>query len=180
MDKPLVPTVAGWLGLVVSDISLMWLPFIGVPVGLFMLYGIWRETKKRPRATAPISKPVGPIRIVGSERDSQIYRPGQMDLQLRIAVKFENSDPPRRIIRRFNAFMVSTGGSRQRLNTPDVRSVASPNPGKLSLEHGIPADQGISPLHYIDFYVPQLDEPSGETFQIEAEIMIAGLVIFPR
>jgi hypothetical protein len=56
-SEPLIPTIAGWFGVPgMSDMSLSWLQFVGVPIGLIFLYLIWRETKRR----APVAPSVTP------------------------------------------------------------------------------------------------------------------------
>jgi hypothetical protein len=56
VDKPIVPTVAGWFGVTISSLSLLgWVPTL---VGLVLLAMVWVQTRERPAAPPPPWVPI--------------------------------------------------------------------------------------------------------------------------
>jgi hypothetical protein len=108
---------------------------------IFIMIRAYYDAQKVAPASTTTDPP--PLRMVGSAENSRISRIGQTDLELFIAVKFENAEPATKIVRRFNAFMVSEG-SRLPIQVKGVRSTA-PRSGnsRVSMDSGLLVEQGI-------------------------------------
>jgi hypothetical protein len=171
-SDPLVPTIAHWLGKSgVTDISLAWLPWVGVPVGLLMSFAIWREAKKE---VTPYTQSFGktedsPLCMIGIREQCQITVWTNRELQVAFAVKFENADPTPRFIRRFNAYLID-GKSREKIDRPIRVAQMSPPVKQIDLQAGLSVEPGITGMYYLQFTIPEFSR-RGVNFEIEIEAL---------
>jgi hypothetical protein len=160
-----IKSVPWWLASLEAD---RYATFIGVAVALICLFIIFypRISKLRSRKEIDVSLPKSrPLKAVGIAEKSQICFFGQYDLEVQIAVQFENSESNSRFIKAFRIY-VAKNGARQRIeNSP---TVLDSERTKICLDKGLVIQPGISALHYISFNIEPFVKEN-QTFEVEME-----------